>query len=497
MEDNIKLEMSNATEDPDYYDYDNFTYDEFESFSTFDWAELGPSLVVYAVTFVVGILGNALILVAVARHTHVKNSPVNVFLASLASADLLLIFICLPLKVAKLFSYTWTMGAISCKLLYYMQTVSCICSVLNLTALSIERYYVIVHPLKAQYLCTISKAKKTVVFTWISAFLLATPIIFVQVHMEVGDRIKAFWCVRDFDSPLWWRVQELYFLAVILLIPALVMGFSYGQIIVEVCRVVKQRKRMTQQMTNGHNGRKRCSDVEIELTAVTPGGGNQVVHVELEDETKSMLQPPQPQGQQDNRSGASTPQMNNGTNTAAANSCDKKQQQQNTKLDEETRQVVRMLIAIVITYVVCWGPLLIFNVLQSFEYVGNYLMGFEKHAKTVFSLMAYFNSCLNPIIYGFMSKSFRESFVSDLRGCCCRCCSKRGHYSDRRYSTTAMYRDQVTSRGGARRKNTGTTTNMLRRGDTQNYTVTGNGDGLFSTTEVTTVTTLSSTRRTS
>ena len=39
--------------------------------------------------------------VAVIRHTHVKNSPVNVFLASLALADLLLILICLPLKVTK------------------------------------------------------------------------------------------------------------------------------------------------------------------------------------------------------------------------------------------------------------------------------------------------------------------------------------------------------------------------------------------------------------
>ena len=29
-------------------------------------------------------------------------------------------------------------------------------------------------------------------------------------------------------------------------------------------------------------------------------------------------------------------------------------------------------------------------------------------------------SCLNPIIYGFMSKSFRQSFVAELRSCCCR-----------------------------------------------------------------------------
>ncbi len=54
-------------------------------------------------------------------------------------------------------------------------------------------------------------------------------------------------------------------------------------------------------------------------------------------------------------------------------------------------QVVRMLIAIVVTYVICWGPLLIFNVLQAFGYIGDFLLGFEKHTKTAISLMAYFN----------------------------------------------------------------------------------------------------------
>ena len=25
--------------------------------------------------------------------------------------------------------------------------------------------------------------------------------------MEVGHRFKAYWCVRDFDSPIWWQLQ--------------------------------------------------------------------------------------------------------------------------------------------------------------------------------------------------------------------------------------------------------------------------------------------------
>ena len=67
----------------------------------------------------------------------------------------------------------------------------------------------------------------------------------LQVHMLVGRLERpAFWCVRDFDSPNWWRAQECYFLCVILVIPTTIMMFSYGRIIFEICRVFKQRSKM-------------------------------------------------------------------------------------------------------------------------------------------------------------------------------------------------------------------------------------------------------------
>jgi len=47
--------------------------------------------------------------------------------------------------------------------------------------LSHPRYYAVVHPLKAQYLCTTSKAKKTVAMAWISAFFLGVPMLVAQV----------------------------------------------------------------------------------------------------------------------------------------------------------------------------------------------------------------------------------------------------------------------------------------------------------------------------
>ena len=279
-------------------------------------------------------------------------------------------------QVAKLFSFTWTFGALACKLLYYMQTVSAICSVLNLTALSFERYYAIVHPLKAQYHCTLSRAQKTVVIAWLGAFILGTPVLFVQIHMEVGMRRKAYWCVRDFDNEVKWRALESYLFAVILVAPAVAMSFSYASIIREVCRVVKQRRTLTQNFDKLKKSRHRQTQNEEpmlfeEATVVLE---NDLENIPLssailpEDEQK----PPRPQEQQ-------------GGNKKSA------------KLDEETKQVVRMLIFIVAVYIACWAPLLTFNLLQSFGVVNTYLMGGEKHAKTAFSLMAYVNRLIDSI----------------------------------------------------------------------------------------------------
>ncbi len=95
------------------------------------------------------------------------------------------------------------------------------------------------------------------------------------------------------------------------------------------------------------------------------------------------------------------------------------------------RRIIRMLVVIVLVFVVCWTPYLLMNVLQSFGVVDSQLQGLVKHLKTTFILMAYLNSALNPIIYGFMSRSFRDRFLHrSFCDACCFCYSRRhrGHH---------------------------------------------------------------------
>ena len=77
------------------YDYD---YDSSDSSHAIYWGELAPVLIVYSLTYIIGVTGNVLIIYTVLRFKRLK-SPTNIFLISLSSADLILVLLCIPVKV--------------------------------------------------------------------------------------------------------------------------------------------------------------------------------------------------------------------------------------------------------------------------------------------------------------------------------------------------------------------------------------------------------------
>ena len=87
-------------------------------------------------------------------------------------------------------------------------------------------------------------------------------------------------------------------------------------------------------------------------------------------------------------------------------------------------QVIKMLVAIAVLFAICHGPSSIDNVLVSFGYVDQLHYRKLKYMRQAFALISYFNSCINPIVYAFMSKTFRESFKYAL----CMCSSRSELY---------------------------------------------------------------------
>lgn len=98
--------------------YDDYM-DRIEAYifpSTYEWILIG----LHCVVFVVGLVGNFLVCLAVYRN-HTMRTVTNMFIVNLAIADFLVIFLCLPPTVLWDITETWFMGNTLCKIIPYFQ----------------------------------------------------------------------------------------------------------------------------------------------------------------------------------------------------------------------------------------------------------------------------------------------------------------------------------------------------------------------------------------
>ena len=92
---------SKSATDPDVGDdEEEYDYEYDPSLAGVPLPELIPVTLTYAATFLLGITGNALVVVSILRCRQMR-TVTNVCLVSLASADFLLVVVCVPIKVRK------------------------------------------------------------------------------------------------------------------------------------------------------------------------------------------------------------------------------------------------------------------------------------------------------------------------------------------------------------------------------------------------------------
>ncbi|XP_058699983.1 growth hormone secretagogue receptor type 1 isoform X2 [Poecile atricapillus] len=136
--------------------------------------------------FVIGIVGNLMTMLVVSRFRDMRTTT-NFYLSSMAFSDLL-IFLCMPLDLFRLWQYRpWNFGDLLCKLFQFISESCTYSTILNITALSVERYVAICFPLRAKVIITKGKVKLVILFLWAISFISAGPIfILVGVEHENG-----------------------------------------------------------------------------------------------------------------------------------------------------------------------------------------------------------------------------------------------------------------------------------------------------------------------
>lgn len=159
-------------------------YNDYFGWETEPFLEAIMVPVVFAIIFVVGLIGNGTLIFTVAINKVMRNVP-NILIVSLSLGDFLLILVSVPLN-STLYTFTsWPYGLVLCKFSFFVQTWSLGITVFTLTALSVDRYLAIVDPMSKHKDNTHAKTLAASVGIWIFSLVLAVPDAFLASETTI------------------------------------------------------------------------------------------------------------------------------------------------------------------------------------------------------------------------------------------------------------------------------------------------------------------------
>ncbi|XP_070539566.1 5-hydroxytryptamine receptor 2B-like [Ptychodera flava] len=137
-----------------------------------NWAALPLGLLVLWILF-----GNTLVLLAVYREKNLKSMS-NYVIASLATADLLLALLVIPLALIYLIRGYWGMGHVLCVCYLTLDVMLCTASILHLCAIAVNRYLAVTFPLRYSRDRATSRQRiiATIVPVWAVSVAIALPL---------------------------------------------------------------------------------------------------------------------------------------------------------------------------------------------------------------------------------------------------------------------------------------------------------------------------------
>lgn len=121
------------------------------------------------------ITGNALVILAVLKDRRLKQQLQNWLIVSLAIADLLVGFLVTPLTLVYEVSGSWQFGDILCELWLALDVLFVTASILNLCAISLDRYWCVTDPVCYPSKRTPRRMMTTILIVWILAFAISFP----------------------------------------------------------------------------------------------------------------------------------------------------------------------------------------------------------------------------------------------------------------------------------------------------------------------------------
>ncbi|XP_076444015.1 adipokinetic hormone/corazonin-related peptide receptor variant I-like [Babylonia areolata] len=199
------------------------------------------SVIAYSCLFLVAACGNLTVFITLFRNRAIK-SRVNLFIMHLSIADLLVTFMMLPLEIVWHTTVAWLAGDAMCRLMMFFRAFGFYLSSCILVAISLDRYFAIMHPLSIND--ATRRGKVMLGVSWAFSVLSSIPqsVIF---HVERHPTHRWFrQCVtfNFFPSPQHELAYNLFNLLALYGLPLLIITASYGLILCQISKKTRQSK---------------------------------------------------------------------------------------------------------------------------------------------------------------------------------------------------------------------------------------------------------------
>ncbi|XP_043916419.1 prokineticin receptor 1-like [Protopterus annectens] len=192
---------------------------------------IGVTLV--CVMIVCGI-GNFLFIITLARFKKLRNVT-NLLITNLAISDLIVAVVCCPFEIDYyvIREQYWNFGRVLCSSINYLRMVSLYVSTNALLAIAVDRYMVIVYPLKPRM--NYRTACGILIMMWVISLLIAGPSAYFTSEIILGDVLdpsSKIFCgqIWPADKEVFYKSYFLFLFAAEFVAPVVTMSMCYIRI---------------------------------------------------------------------------------------------------------------------------------------------------------------------------------------------------------------------------------------------------------------------------